>query len=796
MTDPADSSASEHDEQTSMDPTRADDTESESETESGSKTDKETSLDSDSDFPPEAVRAVAPTIAGVLLSFGTLLVFRINTYQLVVRGGGVVSGLNDPYYFRDWMERLLAAGDGPTDLSILSGPSGQQFAFDGVRPATHAINWWLAELIGPDLVTAWLPVVSSLAVGVLLLGVSYRLTRDLRVGLATVGMFAFVPLHAVYSGIGFLDHQPHQYFWLGVLLTGLVWLAEPSRDSHTDSASPVSVSLSSPRPWAIAALTGIAVGVSAHVWGGSPLLIAPLFAYVVFRTPMDIRAGVSPGRALLPVLGATAVGAGLAIGLHLFLNWGELYVVLMPVYVSVGSTVIVGIGELWRRVNLPPAGLIPLEAVIAAGGVWAARRLSADAIAQYTDRADALFGRDSIAETVSLFEPTVLTGPFVRLGVVFFIAIPVLLWISGLVARSYEPGWLSLVVYTWALLALALIQNRFAGQLSLVIAVFAGLGFVALLGRLGVMRPVTALPGPGVTAVVSEWLTTDTDTKTDEDSGETGTDGRQRGEIGGLDRPQDRDQSQAITRLESPTTRRESLGLGAALVATGVVSGALVDAQTTATSYSDGEYRAAQAIASHQEAVSREYPANFVLSRWGSNRMYNYFANGESESYGFARQTYPEFLSEQSPDEWAETNRDRVGYVVISSEDADFPPGTAYHMLQKRLGVAMEYRNPLSHYRLLSLAGDGDSPADWTLSAFALVPGATITGTGTPGETVITGTDVTVSGVTFPYKQAATVDEEGQFAVTVAYPGEYTLRDTQLQIPESAVVAGRSFSVK
>ncbi len=117
-------------------------------------------------------------------------------------------------------------------------------------------------------------------------------------------------------------------------------------------------------------------------------------------------------------------------------------------------------------------------------------------------------------------------------------------------------------------------------------------------------------------------------------------------------------------------------------------------------------------------------------------------------------------------------------------------------MLQERLGVAMEYRNPLSHYRLLSLGGDGDSPDDWSLSAFAIVPGATLTGTGTPGETVTTGTELTIPGVTLPYEQAATVDDDGQFALTVPYPGEYTLKGTQVQVSESAVAAGQTFSVE
>jgi len=175
--------------------------------------------------------------------------------------------------------------------------------------------------------------------------------------------------------------------------------------------------------------------------------------------------------------------------------------------------------------------------------------------------------------------------------------------------------------------------------------------------------------------------------------------------------------------------------------------------------------------------------------------MYNYFTSGESESYGFARNTYPEFVVEQNPDEWAQDQLGRVGYVVINSDDVELPAGTAYHMLQRRLGVAMEYRDPLAHYRLVYLAGESEDPETWDLSAYAVVAGATIQGTGTPGETVVAETEVTVSGITFPYQRAATVTDAGEFTLTVAYPGTYTIGATEASVTETAIVAGESISV-
>ncbi|MGQ3330837.1 MFS transporter [Halorubrum sp. FL23] len=721
---------------------------------------------------PAPIRKIAPTAVGALITFGTLLIFRINAYPFIFRDGNVVSPLNDPYYFRYWMEQLLAEASGPTDLSVIAESNG--VAFDGVRPATHAVNWWLAELIGPNAVTAWLPVVSSLVVGVALCGIAYSLTRDLRVGFATVGMLAFVPLHAVYSGIGFLEHNAHQYFWLAGVLAGFVWLARRSQYNTSKQRATAVGIFATPRTWGIAAGTAVAIGLYTHTAGSTPLFIVPLFVYAVFRVPMVLRAGHLPTRTLRPLCGATIGGALLAAGLHVFLGWGELFVVLAPICLAVGTTVLVGVGDGWYRADLPVAGLIPVEFIASGAGIWSIQYLFTDAIARYRGRSDDLFGRAGIAETVSLFDPGILSGPVLRLGVGFVFAIPVLVWLTAVVARRNEPGWLLLVVYGWGTLMLAFIQNRFAGHLSLTITVFAGVGFVATLNQLGVARPLTGVPGPRT--LVAE-ITTSESAVTGEQQSVSAT------------------PDPEPTRLAAPTTRRAYLGLGGAIGVTGLASAVLVDEQTTQTSYSDAEYRAMRAISAHNEAVSRAYPANFVLSRWGTNRMYNYFTSGESESYGFARNTYPEFVAEQNPDEWAQDQLGRVGYVVIDSDDVDLPAGTAYHMLQQRLGVAMEYRDPLAHYRLVYLAGESGDPETWDLSAYAVVAGATIQGTGTPGETVVAGTEVTVSGVSFPYQRATTVTDEGEYALTVAYPGTYTIGATEVSVTETAVVAGESISV-
>ncbi len=70
-----------------------------------------------------------------------------------------------------------------------------------------------------------------------------------------------------------------------------------------------------------------------------------------------------------------------------------------------------------------------------------------------------------------------------------------------------------------------------------------------------------------------------------------------------------------------------------------------VPVKTSQVLVEDGTYDAATAIEADAADRGLEYPENYVLSRWGQNRVYNYFVNGESRSYGYARQNYGPFVA-------------------------------------------------------------------------------------------------------------------------------------------------------
>ncbi|UWG49743.1 Dolichol phosphate-mannose mannosyltransferase [Halalkaliarchaeum sp. AArc-CO] len=681
-------------------------------------------------------------LVGLLGVLFVVAAMRLTQYGSVFREGRVVSPGNDPYFYRYWIEQLLELSADPTNLGILAEMPG---GATGRRPLSHAVNWWFTALLGGDqaavdAVAAWLPVAAMVGLGIVVYAIALVVTRDVRVGLASVLLFAIAPVHAVYTGVGFLEHRLHQYFWLGVTLLGLAWLAvDLARRVElegTDDA--VRAHLRSPASWLVGGGLGIALGVSIHLWGGSPLVFVPLAGYVGLRAVLDARTGLSPTLANLPVLLALGVGSLLSVGVHESWGWHSSFVAYTPVLVLGGAIVVFGIGELWRRKQLHPGLFVGLQAAVAAAGLFAFRRLRPEDWVEAQGRMEDLFLREGYTESVSLFTPdyAVLFGPLVQIGVGFYLAVGVLGWATWLTWRRYEPGWLLLSVYTGYFIVLAAVQIRFAAQLVVPLSVLGGVGFVYALSAVDLARVPRPFQG--------------------------GTGGSPRNEGSNSWREDDGDDR--AFELPDPRMAAYLLAVGLLLCSFSLLYVPSLTAQTT---YTDGQYAAVQGIDAHAEAADREYPDDFVLSRWGDNRMYNYFVNGESRGYGYAMANYDDFRFGDDPDGWYGEFEDRVGYVVVTDVDADLPADTTQIQLLEERGAGGGDGDGLAHYRALLLEED--------VAAFAVVPGATIEIEGEPGAEIDVETTATVSGETIDYRRTATADENGTARVTVAYPGEYDI---------------------
>lgn len=204
------------------------------------------------------------------------------------------------------------------------------------------------------------------------------------------------------------------------------------------------------------------------------------------------------------------------------------------------------------------------------------------------------------------------------------------------------------------------------------------------------------------------------------------------------------------------------------------------------TTHDRAQFEAAQTIDRHADSVDRDYPQNFVLSRWGDNRMYNYFVSGESQSYGYAQSYHDQFLAAGNPDAWYDRFHDRVGYIVITDRDNAPATNTSYEALYEGLGVGANDTATTGHYQLLA--------ADEDVRTFAVVPGATLRVSGTNGERVAASTAVSFADESYKYTRNATVTE-GTAVIRVAHPGEYTVSNRTVTVTDDDIFAGNQTNV-
>ncbi|OYR67197.1 hypothetical protein [Halorubrum ezzemoulense] len=706
------------------------------------------------------------TLLGLVGALLAVAGARLVAAPAVFREGFVVSPSNDTYFFRYWQERLVARADGALDLWLFADMGGAA----STRPLAHATNWWVTALLGgadaAPAVAAWLPVVASVCLGYLVYRTARLLTGDVRVALAAVLFYGLAPVNVVYTSVGFLDHQAHQYLWLGLLVATLTALGTDiaRRTTSTDARTAARAHARDARMWAIALALAVAVAASAHAWGGSPLTFVPVAAVVRLRVALDVRRDRSPTFANAPLLGGLAVGAGLALAAHLALGWHESIAAVTPALVAGGALVVVGLGELWRRVSLPPLALVAAEAVVVVGGLVAYARLRPDDIDRLQTRADDLFFREGISETASLFSPdfAVVFGPLLQLGLGFYFAIAVLAVATWAVARRDEPGWLVVVCFAWYYTLLATIQARFAGQLAIMIAPLAGIGLVYLLAAIDIARPVAVVGRPGESGSRSP---------------------RARREDAAAE-------EETITSLELPDGTRVRGYLVTAILVVLLFNLLLAPSLVGQTTHDRAQFDAALTIDAHAEEVDREYPRNFVLSQWGDNRMYNYFVSGESQGYGYARSNHDQFLASLDPDDWYDQFQDRVGYIVTTERENAPATNTTYAALHDGMGIGANDTDPTGHYQLLA-SDDG-------VRTFAVVPGATIQVSEPSGEEVTATTTVTVGdgsdGNSYEYARSATA-ADGTATIRVAYPGEYSVGNGTVTVTNADVLAGNQTTI-
>ncbi|KAB7519431.1 STT3 domain-containing protein [Halosegnis rubeus] len=661
---------------------------------------------------PHPNRRVAGALAGAL---ALVALFRIAfSIGPVFQEGAVVLSANDPYYYRYWVEQLLATPD--LTLSTLPGGVTQG------EPLYVATMWLLASLVGGGAgatgqILAWYPIVSAVLSGLLVYLLTKRVTDDTRVALAAVVFLAVLPGHAMRTSLGFADHHAFDYPWLGVTALSLVTLVTNHVRSRATTLGVV----------------GLAVGVGGQVlaWSAGPLLIVPIGGIAVGLAVVWVRAGKSPLVAGGPILAGLLGGAGLVWLGHTTLGWHTTVVATAPVLLFAGVAGVFVVTEGVARVRPDPR--LAVGAVLASGitGLVGAVVLFPDIWQTLRARASgSLFRSDSIAETAGLFSDA--QGWLLLLGFALFLALPALAWATARVRD--ETRWLVPVGYGWSFLLLALIQVRFVGEFATFVAIFAGLAFVFIVERVDAVRP----PVPDIRDSIA-------------------------------------------------LPNRQQAG---AIVAVFLLVGGLgilqVPLKTNQLTTPPERYETADWMAEQAAQPEWEERPEYVFSAWSYNRVYNYFVNGDSLSYGYARSNYGPFLASNSSGDWYDRLSERAGFVVFSPSDAAGAPSESIGARLGSYGSQTDGGDGLAHFRAV-YESSGDR-----YRVFTLVSGATLTGSAGANETIELSVPISGEGFEATYERTVQTNATGAYSVTVPYPGTYTIGGETVDVSEAAVQAGET----
>jgi dolichyl-diphosphooligosaccharide--protein glycosyltransferase len=598
---------------------------------------------------------------------------------------------------------------------------------DGIdtgEPFLVASLTWLSGFVGSGLALAVYPVISAVLVGLMLYVIAMRVSGDRRVALSSVVLLAVTPGFAFRTSLGYADHHAFDYLWLALTALALVVLTTGERD------------LTDPTRWF--AGIGLGAGVAGQVlaWDNGPLLVVPVTLVVGLAVLADARDERSPLLANAPLLAGLALAAVGTYAAHSTYDWHTGTVALIPALVFVGATATVGVAEIVARLGRGVPETAGVELLTGAGTFGALVTLFPEYWAELQTGIDRILRGDNIAETQSLFND--VFGFLLIFGVILFFAAVMLVWVTARLPK--DTAWLVPAVYAWWFLGLATFQIRFVGELAPFTALFAGLGFVWTAAWVD----LTDLPAPVDGSDWTDWWPGRPDAST-------------------------------VVAVVALFALVGGLGLLQSGVKMEQVS---IDSDSYETAAYLNEYADERGWETRDES--------YVFSDWGRNRMYNYFVNGDSASYGYAQSRYRPFFGESDPETAANRVGGRTRFVI--TEPLSVNDSAVGARLHDHFGSRADGLDGLSRYRAVYATESGDR------KSFRFVPGATLNGTATPNATVSLSTEVTVPNAAFTYERRTQTNATGAFTVTVANPGTYELQTDErtwtVDVSESAVTNG------
>jgi len=666
---------------------------------------------------------VSAVVGGLL----AVVLARAYVYSSVFRDGAIVLSGNDPYYYRYWVEQALVASGGVFDFSSLSTMS------EPVRtgePLLVASLWMSASLFGGDTtaagwVLAWYPVIAAVITGYLVYRLTIVVTDDRRVALVALVLLAVTPAHAFRTSLGFADHHAFDYVWLMITSYALVRL-----DGRAD------VVWNERSLWIWVGMLGLGIGGQILAWDGGPLLVAPFAGYVAVRVLYDVRSERAPFAANLPLLGGVAAGTLLVYFGHTLVGWHSDTVAFSPMLLTLGVLGVLGASELAHRHDVSMKIFAAVEVTGSILVLLALRTLHPKYWADLIAGIGRITASRNIAETQSLLSAGTL-GWLLLFGFVLVLAVPVLVR-QSLAAYRGERRWLVPVIYGWYFLLLAMYQVRFAGQLAMFASVFAGWGFVFIASAVD----LTERPIPFA-------------------------------------------EEQDIRSNLSVPSGKILVQFAVLFLLVAGLSVVQVPIKTSQVVTDQSEYRTASWIDEYAVEQGLEYPGNYVFNQWSNNRMYNYFVNGQSQSYRYAQQNYGPFLSGTDLTQWYKRLNDRVGFV-LTEDGVDLGESTIYSHLHNHYGAeGTTLENP-GRFKAVYETPNG------SYKVFTPVTGALVAGQTSPNGSGTVRTDVELPRSSFVYERQVTGTKNGWYIVRVPYPSTYALvGNKSVSVSKDEVSSGR-----
>jgi dolichyl-diphosphooligosaccharide--protein glycosyltransferase len=560
------------------------------------------------------VRSVAPEVTvnrrnalWLVGALSVLVAVRLLPVPSVFRGDAIVLAGNDPYYYRYWVEQVLAAGGGhlnPGSLSVLPEP-----VLHG-EPLLVATLWFFSGLLGGDtdavgFVLAVYPVLSAIATGVILYEFSTTVTEDRRVAIGAVVFLAVTPVHAFRTSLGFADHHAFDFLWVAITSLAVLKCIHYREISRRATVA-----------WATVLAFGIA-GQSLS-WNAGPLLIVPIGLFVFGDSLQAIREDTPVIRRVGPILAAVAAGATFVSVVNIALNWQRTIVVGSVWALFLGCLSVALIAETSRRRDRGIGTAVGAAVGASVCGLAGMRLFAPNFWQTGLDEIGRLVASPAIAETQSLLSFQSF-GFLLLFGFGLLLAVPVIVW--GLVyARDGRSVWLAAGVYAVWFFFLSLFQVRFAGELAFFVAFFDGIAFLWLAGLVDLVER----PSPfGPTTV---------------------------------------------TELSVPS-RTVLRGLVILFVLVASLGAVQTPIKINQIQIDDDEYQTAAWMGNY--ADENDYESPYVFSNWGKNRMYNYFVNGDARWYSYAQKNYDDFLTETDGEVAYERYASRARFLVTQDQDAE-----------------------------------------------------------------------------------------------------------------------------